>query len=67
MSLSVMPEPLYPEAAHAQRDSRTDLEVDALLALQNAYELTGDDATLVDELVEGVLPVGAGFAKVNLT
>ncbi len=43
------------------------LEVHALLALEDADELTGDDAALVDELVEGVLPVGARLSKVHLT
>ncbi len=43
------------------------LEVHALLALEDANELTGDDAALVDELVEGVLPIGAWLSKVHLT
>ena len=43
------------------------LEVHALLALEDANELTGDDAALVDELVEGVLPIGARLPKVHLT
>ncbi len=43
------------------------LEVDALLALEDANELTRNDAALVDELVEGVLPVSAWLSKVHLT
>ena len=42
------------------------LEVHALLALEDADELTGDDTALVDELVEGVLPIGTGLSKVHL-
>jgi hypothetical protein len=42
------------------------LEVDGLLALDDADEVAGDDAALVDELVEAVLPVGAGLPKVDL-
>ena len=47
--------------------AQADLEVHTLLALQDTNELTGNDATLVDELVERVLPIGAGLAKVHLT
>lgn len=43
-----------------------DLEIHTLLALQDTNELTGNDTTLVDELVERVLPVGARLAKVHL-
>ena len=42
------------------------LEVHTLLTLQDADELTRDDTALVDELVEGVLPIGAGLPKVHL-
>ena len=44
-----------------------DLEVDTLLALKDANELTGDDPALVDELIEGVLSIGARLSKVHLT
>ena len=43
------------------------LEEDTLLAAHDADEVAGDDAPLMDELVERVLAVGAGLAKVNLT
>ena len=42
------------------------LEVDGLLRLDDADEVAGDGAALVDELVEGVLAVGAGLAEVDL-
>ncbi len=42
------------------------LEVDTLLALDDADEITRDGTALVDELVERVLPVRAGFAEINL-
>ena len=44
-----------------------DLEVDTLLALEDADELAGDDPPLVDELVEAVLPIGAGLTKIHFT
>ena len=47
-------------------DRCSHLEVHALLALQDANELTRDDTALVDELVEGVLPIGTGLSKVHL-
>ena len=37
------------------------------MTLQDPNELTGNDTALVDELVEGVLAVGAGLPKVHLT
>mmetsp|Transcript_41491 Transcript_41491/g.98322 ORF Transcript_41491/g.98322 Transcript_41491/m.98322 type:complete len:541 (-) Transcript_41491:159-1781(-) len=43
------------------------LQVHALLALHDADELARDDAALVDELVERVLAVGPGLAKVDLS
>lgn len=43
------------------------LEVDALLGLDGADEVARHHAALVDELVEGVLAVGAGLPKVHLT
>lgn len=43
------------------------LEVHTLLTLQDPNELTGDDTALVDELVEGVLAVGARLPEVHLT
>ena len=46
---------------------RADLEVDTLLTLEDANELTGDDAALVNKLVEGVLPIGTRLSKVYLT
>ena len=54
------PTPTHPHrpTAHPQ--------VHILLAAHDGDELCGDGAALVDELVEGVLPVGAGLAKVNL-
>mmetsp|Transcript_11868 Transcript_11868/g.16081 ORF Transcript_11868/g.16081 Transcript_11868/m.16081 type:complete len:215 (-) Transcript_11868:1074-1718(-) len=42
------------------------LEVDGLLGLDGTNEVAGDDTALVDELVEGVLAVSSGLAKVNL-
>lgn len=42
------------------------LEVHRLLALDDSDKVAGDDATLVDELVKGVLPVGARLSKVDL-
>ena len=42
-------------------------QVYGLLALHDAYEVAGDDSPLVDELVEGVLPVGARLTKVNFS
>ena len=43
------------------------LEVDTLLALEDANEFTRDDSALVDQLVEGMLAVGARLSKVDLT
>ena len=43
------------------------LEVDRLLALDEADEVDRHNAPLVDELVEGVLPVGSRLAKVDLS
>lgn len=43
-----------------------DLEVDALLTLDEADEVTGDDTALMDELIERVLPVGAWLAEIDL-
>mmetsp|Transcript_8143 Transcript_8143/g.20571 ORF Transcript_8143/g.20571 Transcript_8143/m.20571 type:complete len:488 (-) Transcript_8143:580-2043(-) len=42
------------------------LEVHGLLGLDDADEVAGDGAALVDELVEGVLAVGARLAEVDL-
>ena len=53
-------------AVRADGGAQADLEVHTLLALQDTNELTGNNATLVDELVERVLPVSAGLAKVHL-
>ena len=37
-----------------------------LLAARDADEVAGDDAALMDQLVERVLAVGAGLAEVDL-
>lgn len=42
------------------------LEVHGLLALDDSDEVAGHRPPLVDELVEGVLPVGAGLPEVDL-
>lgn len=42
------------------------LEIHRLLALYHPYEITGDDAALMNQLVEGVLAVCAWLAEVDL-
>ena len=41
-------------------------QLDGVLAAREADELRGDGPALVDKLVEGVLPVGAGLPEVHL-
>ena len=49
-----------------QKAWSANLEVHALLGLDSSDELAWDDAALMDELVEGVLSIGAWLSKVNL-
>lgn len=52
---------------HQRRDREACLEVDTLLALEDANEFTGDDSALVDQLVKGMLAICARLSKVYLT
>lgn len=43
------------------------LEVYGLLALDDSNEVAGNDPSLMDELIEGMLAIGSWLSKVNLS